>query len=289
MDLNVSNETEYRMTCCPTSNGACALVIITIWIELCCGLVATTWTAFFNGKGVDEWAFVIFFVHLLFSVGVCGYTGHEIYYRLKKPAPITSVVVNWVFVVCTFVTTGLFAILCSYNHNLVGESLLGSNAIEDALVVYVGAVVLLILFYISALHSYPEAEFHIIILSIWLQLGSLLAVNIRVYILFTTNLVAVKRVCGLCVLITLVLFGSVFYYNTVVLNQHILELHKIFWVPPAAYIFALLLFCLLLRRRNESPTRTKDLSSGIEDQEMQAIVRVEETEKTETDLDEMDK
>ncbi|CAL8136622.1 unnamed protein product [Orchesella dallaii] len=293
------------MYSCPTSDGACALILIGIWVELGCGLVATTWTAFFNDKAVNAWAYVIFGTHFLFIAGIFHFTGKEIYYRLQKHEPKKTGTANWVLVLCTFMTACLFPIIYGYNSKILGEPVRGSNIVEDALLVFSCTLVLLTLFYISSLHhSHSVLEFHLTILSIWLQLGCVLVlttwtsffnlkeVNVKAYIIFgvdvafslglycytgqeictrckgkASNLKAIKRVCGLCTLGTMGLMCGVYYYNTLVLGQHILQLHKIFWSSTVVYIFAILLFCLVLRK-NPMPTKNSNSTAQTEEEKI---------------------
>ncbi|ODM96701.1 hypothetical protein Ocin01_09974, partial [Orchesella cincta] len=296
------------MYTCPTSDGACALLLIAIWVEV----------------AVDYWAYVIFTAHSLFAVGIFHYTGKELWARLKHE-PIKKGTVNWVLVLVTFVTACLFPIVYGYNAKVVGQPVRESNVVEDALLVYACTLVLLTMFYISSLHhEHSVLEFHLTILSIWLQLGCILVlttwtsffndkqINMKAHIIFgvdvafslalfcytgqeicmkcrrkPTNLKAVKRVCGLCTLGTMLLICGVYYYNTLGLGQHIMQLNKVFWSTTVVYIFSILLFCLVLRKNPMqegavplSKTEDDDAEKGNEtDRKLsQVTVNVQDTE-----------
>ncbi|CAL8136626.1 unnamed protein product [Orchesella dallaii] len=94
--------------------------ICIIWLELFSLLVAATWTAFFNTKAVNLWAYVIFLVCLAFTVIVFRYTKQQISTKAERNED-RSLTLNWISGVCSVISGGLLAGIIIYNKVFLGH------------------------------------------------------------------------------------------------------------------------------------------------------------------------
>ncbi|CAL8136587.1 unnamed protein product [Orchesella dallaii] len=233
-------------SCCPKSSKAFVLIAIAIWIELSCGLAASVWTVLFNDKE-------------------------------------QSASLNWVFVITTLLTLGLFlAVLCYNNDVLVGQND-ANSLLHGAFGLYAAVVLIFPLVYMIFSASPLTTElFPFIVLVTMLELGIGLTltgytaffnhkpVNVWAYIIFgievafatglayfsgrdicsrlgrdslTPPLTMYYWACGIFTVKTGGLFVIVWYYNAFVLGQ--ITLSMVFLYSFGLYLFSLYLLTLV--------------------------------------------
>ncbi|CAL8136644.1 unnamed protein product [Orchesella dallaii] len=105
----------------PLSCSKISTVVYTfiIFVELSCGLVATFWTAFWNDKEVDKWAYIIFGIDIAFAFILLYFTSYGIYSRWKQIEKTVSQ--KRLCIVCTMVTFFILTILYYYNKTVLQD------------------------------------------------------------------------------------------------------------------------------------------------------------------------
>ncbi|CAL8136618.1 unnamed protein product [Orchesella dallaii] len=85
------------------------------WLELASDFVASIWTAFFNDKEVNEWAYGIFSIDVVFSISMLYYTGQETCCRTHLHWQNSRRKLSWLCGMSSFTTICLFGVLYYYN------------------------------------------------------------------------------------------------------------------------------------------------------------------------------
>ncbi|CAL8136600.1 unnamed protein product [Orchesella dallaii] len=94
--------------CCPKTNKAYIIVAISIFVELVCGLVATTWTALHNDPFIGCLSYAVLFIDLIFAFALSFFVVQDTLSRLQGNLKSSSSTLNWLFVLCTVWTFFLF-------------------------------------------------------------------------------------------------------------------------------------------------------------------------------------
>ncbi|ODM93141.1 hypothetical protein Ocin01_13549 [Orchesella cincta] len=278
--------TNHLTSCCPKSSRAFVVIAVAIWIELGCGLVASVWTVLFNDRLVDIWAYIIFAVDLAFALGLFYCTGQLTWSRLKRN-PVggkeQSASLNWIFVICTLFTFGLFAAVLCYNGDVLVGKGQSNKLLHGVFGMYASVALLLPFFYMVFSASPLTLElFPFIILVTSMQMGTGLAlttytaffnhkkINVWAYILFGIEIATAVGLfykggreicsrlggnssakpetifywaCGIYTVKTGFLFVIVWYYNAFVLGH--ISLSMVFLDSFGMYLFSLYLLTLV--------------------------------------------
>ncbi|ODM93140.1 hypothetical protein Ocin01_13548 [Orchesella cincta] len=187
-------------------SGSYIVVAFTIWIELACGLEATTWTAFYNNPKNKTLPYLLFGIYLLFTLTLIYLTGRELCARLKRTG-IKSQSLNWLWVFCTPLTLGVFLLL--FNHNSVLTAELASvkdyeppYVLDKAYHVIVFALVLFPCFYMVCTSASPE-QLPFLIFLVWIQLVA--AMTVTVPTVFEAEMKGTPSLIFACVILFIVL------------------------------------------------------------------------------------
>ncbi|CAL8136624.1 unnamed protein product [Orchesella dallaii] len=121
--------------------------VLIVLVELCCGLVATIWTAFFYDKVRSVyWGYGILGVYLAFFSVVFHHMGREIWcahaHSKDNQARKKLAKISWLCWITTFVTFGIFGVLYSYDTIALRQPAL-NVVVRVAFVVYLLTVLLL--------------------------------------------------------------------------------------------------------------------------------------------------
>ncbi|CAL8136591.1 unnamed protein product [Orchesella dallaii] len=177
-----------RPTLAAKKSGPYIAVGFTIWLQLICGLEATTWTAFYNNPKGYFLPYLFFGGYLTIATGLMYLTGPEICYRLKQ-TPTKFSILNRLFLICTSITFSVFFLL--FNPQVI--LLPGINDNEPTLMLqksYSACLIVMIVFpsiyMISS--SYSVEQLPLLIFVILLQLGVGFAVTIRIPTVFMNEM-----------------------------------------------------------------------------------------------------
>ncbi|ODM87196.1 hypothetical protein Ocin01_19486, partial [Orchesella cincta] len=99
--------------------------VFTICVQLGCGLWATTWSAFFNEKQVDEWAYGIFAVYVALAIWILCNIGWETW-TCFQPEPLPQATwfpigINCSYNISSVLTAWTLVTVRIYNMNVVGH------------------------------------------------------------------------------------------------------------------------------------------------------------------------
>ncbi|CAL8136614.1 unnamed protein product [Orchesella dallaii] len=125
-----------------------AYVLVTA-VELVSGLVASTWTAFFNEKKGNEWTYGIFVVYFLFSLLISGVIGRQTCCRRQNSNLDYTAALDGITGISTIVTMFLFLGLYYYNVKVLNQKGF-NNVILYSGFVYAVALALVILLVITS-------------------------------------------------------------------------------------------------------------------------------------------
>ncbi|ODM96699.1 hypothetical protein Ocin01_09981 [Orchesella cincta] len=94
------------------------VVAIFIWLELACGIEITTWTAFFHNPHYEAWIYLTFGLYITFALGLIGLSLWKTYARLHETKNKRSSTLNWLWVICTTLTTVVIRLLHNHHERL---------------------------------------------------------------------------------------------------------------------------------------------------------------------------
>ncbi|CAL8136574.1 unnamed protein product [Orchesella dallaii] len=103
------------------------LRLITILIQLGCGIWATTLTAFYNEKQVNFWAYIIFGIYITFTLWILAsifQITNLVHIEMQSrstPLEKYPIGLNNMHLVTSGVTAGIFAVLLGYNSDVLSS------------------------------------------------------------------------------------------------------------------------------------------------------------------------
>ncbi|CAL8136581.1 unnamed protein product [Orchesella dallaii] len=199
------------------------LRVFVLVVQLGCGIWAASWSAFFNTKEVDIWAYVIFGIYIalgliiLFNVGIEIRIGCQLQ-RLSLAPNLFPLNFNLTYLLCSVATISLLFILAVYN----GEIIYAGGALVSAPLIvsvtnYPSAVFAPTM--LGARLFFPR-KFKLVpygIIVPWLDLGC--GVAITIWTAFFNDLEVRMEAYGILVTEFAFMIGLIWYYSKKMISR----------------------------------------------------------------------